>query len=461
MFDEAKNQASRHIFSLQQWSLHPLIWSQVSSSLYLVNPSNETFLNPQAQDKRFHGNNAIWEALISNQLKRTDLNIILDSFFIFEWIPRSPGLYYTEEGQRARKEASSRIISIDNKIVVYDPYGKQSMLDGGVGNIRIKPIMLEGNEYHFMTASANGVCHEGVPVAIPSKLYNDIIEEISGRGVVVRDLIGKLKLVPDELTNLYRGIREVPKCYIKVESLTKASNPSRSGSVDLNVSVAVSFLSRFEGHNRIYATYVTFDPASKVSFKENLRWMEYEYVTEKYKGKVITDFDQIMSHFPNATFSMEKIMTLNLNADELSNLGDDTGLNFFEILQLQTKLKVNLTVNNMGDEYNISGGQQANVGPHGNVSNLTQNQNILSQVDMHSLIEELEKLRLAAKKQAVDVEHDKEVGVIAAAQDAAKKGDKPKLLQHLASAGKWTLDIATKIGTTLAASVIKEAIGLK
>jgi hypothetical protein len=49
---------------------------------------------------------------------------------------------------------------------------------------------------------------------------------------------------------------------------------------------------------------------------------------------------------------------------------------------------------------------------------------------------------------------------VAAAEDAARKGDSGKTREHLAQAGKWALDVATKIGIPLATAALKSALGL-
>ena len=57
-------------------------------------------------------------------------------------------------------------------------------------------------------------------------------------------------------------------------------------------------------------------------------------------------------------------------------------------------------------------------------------------------------------------EHDAAVGEIASAQVAAKAGDGPKAMSHLAKAGKWALDVAKKIGTGLAVAALKASLGI-
>ena len=81
-------------------------------------------------------------------------------------------------------------------------------------------------------------------------------------------------------------------------------------------------------------------------------------------------------------------------------------------------------------------------------------------MELNSLASELAQLRLNLKERAVEPEHDMAVGSIAEAEQAAKEGDGPRALRHLKTAGKWTLDVATSIGKTVAAEAIKASLGM-
>lgn len=83
-----------------------------------------------------------------------------------------------------------------------------------------------------------------------------------------------------------------------------------------------------------------------------------------------------------------------------------------------------------------------------------------NQVDMLKLSEELEQLRKILKGKAVEPEHDVAVGEIASAKQAAEKGEKNKLIEHLAKAGKWVYGIAKEIGVSLATEALKKSMNL-
>ena len=337
-YDHASKNSSKHLLELNADQLTKVISTQLSNAAFLDQPLNLPVLQLNKHDRIYHSNNGVWEAIILEKLRRTDVNILLDSFFIFEWFPRSPGLFYTREGRMAREEASSNIETLDQGVVIYNHHGKQSMLDGGIGNIRLKPIKLEKGNFYFVSASSDGECHEGFPVAIPESLYNTIIEEIVERGTVVRNLIGKLQLVPHSLLELYNGYKDVPKCYLEIIEISSAQHPKSLAMEELNVSVAVSFKSNFEGYNRIYASYVSFDPSNKKSFEERINWLEQDYVIEKYKGEVITDFDEITNHFANAKFSLNKVMNLRIEKNGIDELRNQLHITASDVLKLQSDI---------------------------------------------------------------------------------------------------------------------------
>jgi hypothetical protein len=116
----------------------------------------------------------------------------------------------------------------------------------------------------------------------------------------------------------------------------------------------------------------------------------------------------------------------------------------------------------MESKYKITGGSQGAVGDNAEAHHFMQTSNQPpDSVDLNALARELMLLRNEAKKQATEPEHDVAVGEIAAAETAAKKGDRTSAFTHLKSAGQWTLDVATKIGTILAAEILKKELGLK
>lgn len=80
--------------------------------------------------------------------------------------------------------------------------------------------------------------------------------------------------------------------------------------------------------------------------------------------------------------------------------------------------------------------------------------------DLASLAQELNQFREKLHGQATAPEQDLDVGKIAAAEIAARSGDRRAAMLHLKRVGSWALDFATKIGASLTAEFMKEAMGL-
>lgn len=83
-------------------------------------------------------------------------------------------------------------------------------------------------------------------------------------------------------------------------------------------------------------------------------------------------------------------------------------------------------------------------------------------LDASVLAVELSQLRkqLRAESDADDPSHDADIGTVALAEQAAKKGDINSAVEHLRSVGSWVLATATKIGVAVASAAIKQEIGL-
>ena len=115
------------------------------------------------------------------------------------------------------------------------------------------------------------------------------------------------------------------------------------------------------------------------------------------------------------------------------------------------------------DTYNISG-QAGAVGPNAHAHDMTFTQigsRIEQSMDLTTLASELEVLRQALKKEATTEEHDIAVADVGKAKKAAEAKNSAKLAESLKSAGKWALDVATKIGVSLATDAIKQSTGMK
>ncbi|MEM1368468.1 MAG: hypothetical protein AAGG02_10710 [Cyanobacteria bacterium P01_H01_bin.15] len=79
--------------------------------------------------------------------------------------------------------------------------------------------------------------------------------------------------------------------------------------------------------------------------------------------------------------------------------------------------------------------------------------------ELNKLSDELSKLRSELKRQSSTREHDIDIAAIAEAEQAAISGKEDEVASWLSKTGQWTLDVATKIGVSVASAAIKKAIG--
>ena len=116
----------------------------------------------------------------------------------------------------------------------------------------------------------------------------------------------------------------------------------------------------------------------------------------------------------------------------------------------------------MGDQ-NVNYGQAGAIGRKstGTIANYDQVwQQTKGSVDLNALAPELTELRTALRQRAESVDQDKAIASVADAEVEAQKGNGPGVMEKLASAGKWVLDVAKEIGVKLATEALKKSMGM-
>lgn len=114
-----------------------------------------------------------------------------------------------------------------------------------------------------------------------------------------------------------------------------------------------------------------------------------------------------------------------------------------------------------GDNYEV--GQAGAVGPaaHAHDNTFVQhNLTLPSDIDLPALVLQLERVRKAMHEEVDTPEQYLEIAEIGLAEKAAQANDGSKVMAHLAKAGKWALEIATKIGSDLVVALLTQAGGV-
>ncbi|SFE29649.1 hypothetical protein [Spirosoma endophyticum] len=286
--------------------------------------------------------------------------ICLNNFKILEWLPFSPGLFFTDEAINSRNLAlnEARVGSISLKMlgaygdkiprnyIELPPSGKGQMIKGGIGSIRLTSKIFKNEEKYFLCASSNGVSHEGIPMVISANEYSKVIDKIKteSRFDIRFSICGKLKMLPVEFSS-FKFSRGIPKYYLDVDSIYPEHNQSSPLNMSTNQIVSVAIMYGVDNDMRYDSkwSFCQFTPDSQdKQLNVAVNWLkDYAFrYSENKEPIIIGDFDEQKEHFDNVEFPISKIINGDYNP---------------EIVQSYFKRNhINLTLN-MGDVFkNIS-----------------------------------------------------------------------------------------------------------
>ena len=301
----------------------------------------------------------LWRAVLSEEITENGF-LELDGFYLTEWVPLRPGLYHTPDARWAREEAlrngrvedtpkapRSLLTTIrqaigyrgdtpDDVVVLFDPWGKMSMIDGGVGCIRLKPLPRKEEFRWRMGASSSLVPHEGFPVMLTDADYQRVYDDLRKRGKLRCKLTGYLRFIEDNQDYARGYVAGVPQLYL--EAKTVEPTPSQESGFP-RVSAVISFASHHPEWRGLQASFVTFEAGRPGSLEEAAEWLEKVYVGDAYQGRVWTDFDQQMKRFQGATFSLERLFNALVKETEADTALRDAGVSSWHREQLLKLLR--------------------------------------------------------------------------------------------------------------------------
>jgi len=323
--------SERIVEEIYPWAVEDLVQPHTLGRSFYMRPS----VRSQIEDKQYSRNSDFWHDVLTERLTAERI-VFLPGFNVFEWVPRNPGLFHTGEAGYAREEAQQHVRQLDRdafdayvvtdgaapdaatafraattgqgtaRTLIYTPQGKISMLRGGVGCVRFKPLQLKaGGTGWLMSATSSSSPDEGIPLLVGNDDYLRLSDALFEGGAARCDLIGQTRFVAEEFADLFSIRYGIPRLYVEVRKVVLRGTIAGPG----EVSVAASFLSAFEGTSKIYASYVTFDPGMANARKDAAQWLKEEYVERLYEGTLLTDFDQRAPLFSDSLFTLDQVMT--------------------------------------------------------------------------------------------------------------------------------------------------------
>jgi nucleoside phosphorylase len=254
---------------------------------------------------------AVWRDILGHKGFFETKRVVLDRVYLTDWVPRSPGQYHTPHAADARDQARHYLITdkrrravltadADKDLEVFDPYGKDLMVRGGVGCHRFTLKRVAGVELKLLGVTSTGVTHDGLVVAMPPELYRRVGGPIDKYGAAICSLTGQVRFLPkampseDDLSFCWAP--GIPRFFLQVDDLRVLQMKSLPRDW-LHVTAAVTFRGEVEGRWGDFFTYAYFDPAQHDGIARCVDWIKTRYVAGLYNGQVLTDFDEQSSWF--------------------------------------------------------------------------------------------------------------------------------------------------------------------
>lgn len=323
-----------------------------------------------------------WQDVMGSRQIYETRRVRLNNFLLCSWIPRAPGQYYTSEARDYRRISKYYVRERDKGFVIFDPYGKSSMVNGGVGCLRLTQKQVGNESLQFLCATSTGVAHKGLLVGLPRKLYENLVEDMERYGGVRCSIVGQIRYWScEDMLPTYTP-RHLPRMYLYAERLDNVQKVTESGK--FKVTAAVLFRGNVEGYKDTFFVYSNFVPGKRgnldYTIEQCVDWMEKKYVTGMYRGKILTDFDEVAPRFDNVPFPIKALMNPATDAASMIEMCTKLCRNksFIDgnsvkeivnqiIIEQSSETTINIsqisTMNNQeGDTYNV--GQAGAVGRH-------------------------------------------------------------------------------------------------
>ena len=309
--------------------------------------------------KGYSNNLEFWNDVLAGRLPEGK-RVTLKDFFVTAWVPTSPGLYFTPEAAEARVTAGEYYSEETDE---YLQLGKNAMVLGGVGSVRLKSRSIHDDRCHFLSASSTGVSHEGMPLVTKHTRFADL-DLLNNAGGFKAHIQGTLWSLPEEL-KLIRHAGGVPKYYLFVDRMD-VERPCEPEEALATVAVMYPtsrepYVPGNDGTRRgDYRnllskgwTFCSFDPSGGLKVvRDAAAWMKgYASRHMNLDAPFFSDFDELYNHFGDSVeFPLRQIQDGLVDPLRLSPYQDRYGFQFSEgaaVLVDQTRIGVHMGSNNV------------------------------------------------------------------------------------------------------------------
>jgi hypothetical protein len=247
--------------------------SRVLESLenYAVADSTVLDTKPMRGEKKetepFLNDHSFWHAVLQNPEKFYGQPLSFQKFTISTWVPRVPGLYFTEKGKANRKFTEGKFEAVSDGWVHYPPPVKSFMVMGGVGTLKFAP---DSEGKRIICLSNGGNASTGIPAIIDNQLFQELSLH-DGVQVNIKNCVWNA--MKDEWQQRFPFTSGLPRAYLCIEDASQIAIVGENHKV---VYHPFSIMEYNEGNaiffDYVYCTIDPFQPLGEyISFFENYR----------------------------------------------------------------------------------------------------------------------------------------------------------------------------------------------
>lgn len=280
----------------------------------------------QRQPLEFADNRAFWEKALKRRL-REGTRVALINFTVTEWAPLSPGRFFTTPAAEARQRADKMYRRDEYE---YLPLGKQEMILGGVGSIRLASKVFHEGRYVLLGASSTGASHEGVPICVPEEIADEIRDRLADRKAALSDVTGVVRYLPKSLS-VFQYDSKIPRIALFADNVHVAVKTPQSSLVTIAIAYSTErseYLSTV-GPSSLEKQwcYASFDPTDRArSMEDAIDWMK-GFTTRYGAGDnppILFDFDELYDHFPRQVeVSLRSLFNRRIDVEGILRQGAD------------------------------------------------------------------------------------------------------------------------------------------
>ena len=305
------NEAKQHFFkkliedTIGYYRIYDFVKTKFKETL---NPAI-TFSSAEEFWKSIHQGKFAYQIDDLPSLKNNQL-IKLKDFVLTEWTPKLPGRVWTKDGSKNLFQGLQDIIgevNISDKIYkVLGPLGKEKVITGGFGTVRVKP---RSNKDYCMLLNAvsrdNWKCDYGIPIVVSKSVYDKFIEYSHNEGAPeIEELRGTLILnksfdgleiiepaiganIGNEIKDLLSDFPDLQKCFVYVSSPLDIKLRYNKSHPD---AIAWTMFKTNKEEEPLRLTYAQFNPIDDESSRHAVEFIN-QYVLNFDGIEIMTDFD--------------------------------------------------------------------------------------------------------------------------------------------------------------------------